>query len=172
MGGNADGDAGCAQRLDLVEIGGDRRLAHPVEPAALVGDVEQHDRDPGLGRRLGRRERLGGAEVVELAHGRVPGGAHLPVHLGVVRPHRRRASPRSASSSIPSRHVQKSVPAARPRSARWKAWLWLLTKPGSGSEAATTDDATTSYASLAEPRRLARHEPRPSPRPCGRSRTR
>ena len=71
MGGDADRDARRAQRLDLVEVGGDGRLAHAVEAAALVGDVEQHERDAGLGGRLGRRERLGGAEVVELADRRV-----------------------------------------------------------------------------------------------------
>ena len=89
VGGKADGDAGLAQGLDLVEIGGDRGLAHPVEPAALVGDVEQDERDPGVRRRLGRRKRLGGAEVVELADRRVSGSEHLAVDLGVVAPHRR-----------------------------------------------------------------------------------
>ena len=59
VGGDADGDPGVAERLDLVEVGGDGRLAHPVEAAALVGDVEQHDRDPGVGGGLGGGERLG-----------------------------------------------------------------------------------------------------------------
>ena len=76
-----------AERLDLAEVGGDRRLTHAVEAPALVGDVEQHDRDPCLGGRLGRRKRLGDAEVVELADRRVPRGTHLPVHLDVVPPH-------------------------------------------------------------------------------------
>ena len=86
MGGNTHRDAGTSERLDLAEVGGDRRLAHAVEAPALVGDVEQHDRDSCLGGRLGHGKGLGNAEVVELAHSRVPGGAHLPVHLDVLPP--------------------------------------------------------------------------------------
>ncbi len=37
---------------------------------------------------------------------------------------------------MPSRQAQKSRPAARPRSARWKAWLCALTKPGSAKVSA------------------------------------
>ena len=70
----------------------DAGLAHAVEAAALVGDVEQHDRDPGSRCRLGGRERLRRAEVVELAHGGVPGGAHLAIDVCVVAPDRIRAS--------------------------------------------------------------------------------
>ena len=43
----------------------------------------------------------------------------------------------SASSSIASRQAQKSPPSVRPRSARWKAWLCALTKPGIVSRFAT-----------------------------------
>ena len=77
---------GGAERLDLAQVRGDGRLAHAVEPAALVGDVEEHDRDPGVGGRLCGGERLRGAEVVELADRRVAGGEHLAVDLGVARP--------------------------------------------------------------------------------------
>ena len=81
VGGDPDRDPGRAERLDLREVGGDGRLAHAVEPAALVRDMEEHDRDPGVVGRLRGSERLGGAEVVELADRRVPGGEHLAVHL-------------------------------------------------------------------------------------------
>ena len=84
MGGDADCDPRRAKRLDLLEVRSDAGLPHAVEPAALVGDMEQHDRDPGRRGRLGGGERLGGAEVVELAHGRVARGPHLEVHVRVV----------------------------------------------------------------------------------------
>ena len=48
MGGDADRDSRLAERLDLGEVRGDGRLTHPLEAAALVGDVEQDDRDPGV----------------------------------------------------------------------------------------------------------------------------
>ena len=148
VGGDADGDSGAAQRLDLVQVGGDGRLAHALEPAALVGDVEEHERDarprrPPRRPRTPRRRRGSGTRRQPCSRRRASRG----------RPRRRASAPspgvaRSASSSIPSRHVQKSVPAARPRSARWKAWLWLLTKPGRDAGRLTSDDATTSCASL------------------------
>ena len=84
MGGDPDRDPRRAKRLDLLEVRGDAGLAHAVEPAALVGDVEQHDRDARCRCRLGGRERLCGAEVVELAHGRVAGCPHLEVDVRVV----------------------------------------------------------------------------------------
>ena len=93
VGGDPDGDSRRAERLDLLEVGGDAGLAHAVEAAALVGDVEQHDRDPGRSCRLGGGKRLCGAEVVELSHGGVAGGAHLAVDVGVVLPDGVRASP-------------------------------------------------------------------------------
>jgi hypothetical protein len=43
----------------------------------------------------------------------------------------------SASRSIPSRHCQKSPPAARPRSARWNVCVCALTNPGSVTVSAT-----------------------------------
>ena len=84
MGGDPDGDSGGEKRLDLLEVGTDARLAHPVEAAALVGDVEQHDRDPGVGCRLGCCKGLRRAEVVELSDGGVACGAHLAVDVRVV----------------------------------------------------------------------------------------
>ena len=130
VGGNADGDAGsCAATRPR------RGRRRPTAAAC------------GRGRRA--RRRRGGART-RCPPRRPPRPPRTPRRRrgsGTRRPPctRRRASPgtprrsalrtdsgvaRSASSSIPSRHVQKSVPAARPRSARWKAWLWLLTKPG------------------------------------------
>ena len=88
MGGDADRNAGRAQGLDLGQVGSDGRLVHPGDAAALVGDVKQDDRDPGVGRGLGRGEGLRGAEVVELPDSRVSRGQHLAVDLGVVRSHR------------------------------------------------------------------------------------
>src|SRR5687767_12199503 len=41
---------------------------------------------------------------------------------------------------MPSRHAQKSPPAARPRRARWNVWLWALTKPESAAVRGTGDD--------------------------------
>ena len=38
-----------------------------------------------------------------------------------------------------SRHAQKSAPSARPRSARWNAWLCALTKPGIWNLSATCE---------------------------------
>ncbi len=88
MGGEPDCDPGGKERLDLRQVGRDRRLAHTVESAALVGGMEKYDRDPGVCRCSRRGERLGSAEIVELANRRVPRGEHLAVHLGVVRPDR------------------------------------------------------------------------------------
>ena len=56
------------------------------------------------------------------------------------------------------------MPAARPRSARWNAWLWLLTKPARGIAAVTTDDATTTPLGLRDdgaPHRLRARAPDP-----------
>ena len=85
-GADPDGDSRRAKRLDLVEVGPNAGLAHTVEAAALVGDMEQNDRNTGRSCRVGGRKRLCGAEVVELSHGGVAGGAHLAVDVGVVVP--------------------------------------------------------------------------------------
>ena len=47
-GASADRDPRLAERLDLGEVRRDRRLAHPLEAAALVRDVEEHDLDARL----------------------------------------------------------------------------------------------------------------------------
>src|SRR5690348_4190618 len=45
----------------------------------------------------------------------------------------------SASSSIASRQAQKSDPSDRPLSARWNAWLWASTNPGSCKASGTRE---------------------------------
>ena len=58
---------------------------------------------------------------------------------------------------MPSRQAQKSPPAARPRSARWNAWLCAFTKPGSVTARGTGDDTNLRRcrlrASVSEPLR-------------------
>ena len=71
-----------------------------------------------------------------------------------------------------SRQAQKSPPSVLPRSARWNAWLWALTKPGSGSRAGTArryhclDDghASRSGPARADPERPHGPAPRRHPR--------
>ena len=63
---------------------------------------------------------------------------------------------------MPSRHAQKSAPAARPRSARWKAWLCAFTNPGR-----LIVRATPGHTNLVAWRTRTR-----SPRRCGSFRTR
>ena len=58
---------------------GDRRLAEAVDPAARVGDVEEHELDAGLLRRVGRGAGLLEPEIVELADRRVAGPPQLAV---------------------------------------------------------------------------------------------
>ena len=70
---DTDPDAGLAKLLQPAQVGGDRRIAEAVEPAARVGDEQQHELDPGLARSLDRRVCLGLADVVELTDRGVPG---------------------------------------------------------------------------------------------------
>ena len=139
VGRDADGDPAIAQPLELAEVRGDRRLAHPLEAPPRIRDVKADEGDPGLDRCFGRCERGLEPEVVELADRREPRRAHLPIR-SVVQLADGVGRLSSASASMPSRHAQKSPPAARPRSARWNAWLWALTKPGSVTTRATGDD--------------------------------
>ena len=137
--------AGRAQRLDLVEVGGDGRLAEAVEPAALVGDVEEHELDarprrPPPPPRAPRERRGSGTRRRPCSRRRASRGRRL-VELRARAP-ASGAPPRRAS---PSRQAQKSPPAARPRSARWNAWLCALTKPGSGSVSVTRHAASDHY---------------------------
>ena len=167
MGGDADGDSRRAERLDLLEVGSDAGLAHAVEAAALVGDVEQDDRDPGRRCRVGRGKRLGGAEVVELADGRVPGGAHLAIDVRVVLSDRvRRGAIGLLEHPVaPRPEVGAGSPAAQGALER---------------VAVAVDEAGQGESGGHEIRRY--HQPplglarrwitRPSPRPCARSRTR
>ena len=77
VGGDADANARAAQLLEASQVLGDRGLAEPVDPAARVGDVEQHELDARLHGRLRGRVRLREPEVVELADGRVARVEHL-----------------------------------------------------------------------------------------------
>ena len=115
VGGDADADACGAELLEPAQVVGDRRLAEAVDAAARVGDVEEHELDARFGRRLGRRVRLGQAEVVELADGGVAGGAHLPVDPGVALADPSRClTPGQVQHGLPPRpEVLALVPAAQ-----------------------------------------------------------
>ena len=84
VGGQPDGEPAVAQLLDPAEVIRRRALAKAVEPAARIGGVEKDERDAGRLGRLRGGERLVEAEVVELADGRVAGGAHLAVRALVI----------------------------------------------------------------------------------------
>ena len=84
VGGDADRDSRRPEGLDIVQVGRNRRLAHPLEATPFVRDVKEHDLDPRLGRSLGGGECLGDAEIVELADGRESGSTHLPVHRHIL----------------------------------------------------------------------------------------
>ena len=65
-----------AKLLDPTQVGRRPTAARKrSSPPRRVGDGQQHELDPGRARRLDRGERLGAADVVELADRRVPGGA-------------------------------------------------------------------------------------------------
>jgi CDP-diacylglycerol--glycerol-3-phosphate 3-phosphatidyltransferase len=89
----ADGDATPAQLLDLTEVLGDRVLTEARKAAALVRREQDDDPDPRLLGSLDSCERLRKAEVVELAHGGVPGEPELPVDLDVFAAHEFRCLP-------------------------------------------------------------------------------
>jgi len=84
VGGDADGEALPAQSLDLVEKHMYGVLPEALDAASCVGDVQQHELDACLRRRVRRGTGLGGADVVELADRRVAGGQHLAVRPGVL----------------------------------------------------------------------------------------
>ena len=88
VGGDADADPVGSQLLELAQVRGHRLLPEALDPAARVGDVEEDELDPRLGRGLGRRARLLEPEVVELADRRVAGRAQLAVDVRVARPRR------------------------------------------------------------------------------------
>ena len=115
VGGDADRNPRLPKRLDLREVRSDGRLAHPFEATALVGDMEQHDLDARFGRRFRGRKCLGHPEVVELPDGRVSGGEHLAVDLGVVTSHglRRRAARLLEHPVAPRPEVGSGSPAAQ-----------------------------------------------------------
>jgi hypothetical protein len=82
-----DEDAALSQRLDLAQVLGDRALPKPRQSRASVRGQQQDDRNACLRCSVRGRERLGEAEVVELADGRIAGGPQLPVHLEVLAAH-------------------------------------------------------------------------------------
>src|SRR5439155_3500463 len=84
VGGEADAGAAAGKALDLREVLRDGVLSEAGEPAAGVGGEEEDELDPGLARGLDRGMRLSEPEVVELAHRRVAGVAHLGVGLYVL----------------------------------------------------------------------------------------
>jgi hypothetical protein len=81
---DADAGAAGAQRLELLEIVGDRLLAEALDAAACVRDIEKDDLDAGLRRRLDGGARLVDPEIVELADRRVARVAELRVDLDVL----------------------------------------------------------------------------------------
>ena len=117
VGGEPDAHACFAQLLELPQVVGGRVLAEAVEPAAAVGGEEQDERDPGLLRGLGGRAGLGQAEVMELAHRRVPGREHLPVgvHVGCANGLRRLRGGKHEHRVAPGPEVAAlGAPAQRP----------------------------------------------------------
>ena len=83
VGGDADREPLGSQPLEVVDVGRDRGLPHPLDPAARVRRVEAHEPDAGLVGGLCRRKRRLDAQVVELADRGVSGGSHLAVGAGV-----------------------------------------------------------------------------------------
>jgi len=84
VGGDPHADAGGAQLFELEQVRRHGLLAEPWAAPAQVAGVQADELDPGLCSRLGGRARLVEAEIVELAHRRVPVRAQLPVHLEVL----------------------------------------------------------------------------------------
>ena len=81
VGGEADLEAAFTEVLDLIQVLGRRGLAHALEPASGVRDVQEDEGDPGCARSFRGGERLLEAEIVELADRRIARGAHLAVDL-------------------------------------------------------------------------------------------
>ena len=83
MGGDTDRDSPLTKRFDLGQVRAYRLLAHALEAAARVRDVEAREADPRLGSGVCCGEGGLEPEVVELSDGRVAGGAHLAIRAGV-----------------------------------------------------------------------------------------
>ena len=130
-----------------------------ADATAQVARVEQGEADARLGgggdqggaHRVGVVVRLAAGpmvEIVELPDGRDPG----PHHLGERRPgqpvipRRDRASPPPRTSAPATSRTTRRPAGVRPRSARWKAWLWALAKPGTVSPANRVAPAAGSAA--------------------------
>src|SRR5262245_65651405 len=78
VGGDADADPVRAERLELVEVVGDRRLAEPGDAAAEVAGMEQRELDPGFRGGLSGGAALRESQIVELADRGVAVRAQLP----------------------------------------------------------------------------------------------
>src|SRR5436305_6957767 len=84
VGGDTDARAAGTKLFELLEVLGDRSLPEPLAAPARICDIEEHDLDRRIGGRLDRSPRLVQAEVVELAHRRVPGVTKLFVDRDVL----------------------------------------------------------------------------------------
>ncbi len=92
------------------------RPAEAGQAAPCVGGQQHHDPHARLLGRLGRRERLVEAEVVELADRRVAGPTQLPVDLDVLTPDELRRLPlRNGQHRLPPA-PEVAVPAVSPQS--------------------------------------------------------
>ena len=105
--------------------------------------MQEHELDPSLRGRLGRGERLGDAEIVELADRRVAGGSHLPIRPLVRRPNELRRLPLRLGEHRLAPGPEVACRPRCPRSARWNVWLWALTNPESGARSPRARDATS-----------------------------
>jgi CDP-diacylglycerol--glycerol-3-phosphate 3-phosphatidyltransferase len=85
VGGEPHAALGC-ERLDVAQVGGDGLLTEALDAPTGVGDIEENEVDPCLTPCLKCGAGLVEPDVVELPHGRVAGGAHLPVGVRVVLP--------------------------------------------------------------------------------------
>ena len=125
---------------------GQRPVPAGVQPAGQVAGVQQGQPHPGVGGglpRAPRPSRSGPRTAGRPGRGagsgtrrpRSPRPAPSPRTRPGPAPGSESGSSRSATAYIRSRQVQKVPPASwvRPRSARWKAWLCPLAKPGSST---------------------------------------
>ncbi len=85
--GDPDVDASRPERFETAQVVAHRVLPKALDSAARVGDVEEHELDPGLRGRFDDCVRDFEAEVVELSDSGVAGGPHLPKRGGVLLAH-------------------------------------------------------------------------------------
>ena len=121
VGGEADAGAALPEPLDLPEVVVDRRLPESLEAAALVRGEQEHELEPGRSAASTAANASASAEVVELADGGVPGGAHLAVRPRVrhadevrrlargLREHRFAPRPEVATGTPPAQRALEGV---------------------------------------------------------------